>query len=188
MSTMRLPLILLTFSLSACAAKREEATPSGDKPAPAAKAAAGSDQLRDLYVKAGQRELKQLTEQLAAGTANKFACAAATASLDKIEPYDKDTVVEIRRLCDHDIPLAILAKGVPTAEAARGAKPDAITLSACTIDLMMAVEAIDAANAHDDASRALVERLDKACPLQAKTRADRAQRTAQVKRPSVVVP
>ncbi len=46
---------------------------------------------------------------------------------------------------------------------------------------MMAVEGMDAANAHDDALKALVARLDKACPMHAKTRAERAKRVAQPK-------
>jgi hypothetical protein len=174
MQRMVLRSLVVVVALSACSSKKEEGAGTS-----AAKQPEGvSNEERDFIVQSGKRELERLQKGLAEGNADKYACAAAMANVDKVEPYDKDTATKIRTLCNHDIPVAILTKGVPVAEEARKNAPDKITLSECTIDVDMAIEELDTANAHDDASRALVARYDKACPINAQARADRAKRNA----------
>lgn len=160
--------LVLVLGLTACSSKKEkEELPEGV-----------TKEERDFVLRNAKRELDELQKGLADGTADKYACAGAMAIAESAERFDKDTGTKIRTLCNHDIPLATLTKGVPAAEEARKNAPDKITLSECSVDLDMAIEALDSSNTHDDASRTLVARYEKACPLNAQVRADRAKRKA----------
>jgi hypothetical protein len=102
------------------------------------------------------------------------------ATLDELAAVDPVLADKAKRLCDHDVPMALLETGVPAAEAERTANPDGISLRACSdVDVMMGIETLEKTGTMDDTARALVARLDAACPLGAKVRADRRARDAK---------
>lgn len=167
--------VALAVAVSACSSTKEEGAPT----ATAAKATKAAAREADLYVRQGKRDVEELTKGIADGTADRFACAAAMANVDLVELHDKDTATKIRALCRRDVPFAILARLVPLAEKAREGAPDTLSLAECTVSLDMAIEELDRAGTHDDASRALVARADAACLVDARARAGRAARKAK---------
>lgn len=107
---------------------------------------------------------------IAAGTPDKafFSCAH-TANIETLrasKPHQA-LAAELTQLCDADLPLAIITKGVEKAEAARKAKPDEKVLSECYQgEMSTALDQMKKAKT-DDKAKDVLARFAVACPEQA---------------------
>ncbi len=122
------------------------------------------------YVADGAKEgVAKIKAAIAAGTPDDafFSCAH-TANLDvlqKSKPHQA-LAAELQQLCDSDLPLAVITKGVEKAEAARKAKPDEKVLSECYQgEMATALEQMRKAKTEAKAKDALA-RFTVACPEQ----------------------
>ena len=130
----------------------------------------------ELVRRHGAEGIAKIEAALKAGKPRPSDCVVL-ATIDELAVVDPALADKAKRLCDHDVPMALLEKGVPAAEAARAAKPDAISLPECSdVDVMMGVETLEGQGPLDATARPLVARLDTACPLLAKVREDRRAR------------
>jgi hypothetical protein len=160
---------LLAVLLVAACGKDKDTAKTADPPT----APARDKDIDDLVRRHGTEGIAKVEAALKAGSPRPSDCVVL-ASIDDLAAVDPALAQKSKRLCNHDVPMALLEKGVPAAEAARAAKPDAISLPECSdVDVMMGVETLEGEGTLDDPARALVARLDTACPLLAKVRADR---------------
>ena len=104
-----------------------------DKDKSAAEAEA-EDPALSFVAKGAAEGVAKIKAAIAAGTpdAAYFSCAH-TANVDtlKASKAHQALAAELVQLCDSDLPLATITKGVEKAEAARKAKPDEKVLSEC---------------------------------------------------------
>lgn len=78
-----------------------------------------------------------------------------------------DLVAEIKQVCDHDLHVALMKRGVEEAEAARKTAPDSTLLRECyNGSLSMAVQRLDDAKRFDAPAEALLGRFKVVCPEQ----------------------
>lgn len=87
------------------------------------------------FVARGTKEgVDKIKAAIAAGTPDDaFLSCAHTANIDMLKnskPHQA-LAAELQQLCDTDLPLAMITKGMEKAEAARKAKPDEKVLSEC---------------------------------------------------------
>lgn len=123
------------------------------------------------YVADGAKEgVAKIKAAIAAGTPDAafFSCAH-TANIDLLrasKPH-QSLAAELVQLCESDLPLAVIAKGVEKAEAARKAKPDEKVLSECYQgEMTTALDQMKKAKTEGKAKDALA-RFAVACPEQA---------------------
>ncbi len=166
--------LVAVLGLSACGDKKEAPAATS-----APKAVASDDPVAQMTVEHAKKDVAELTTKLAAHKANLFDCAATMSSVAEVQKYDAATATQIKKLCTHDIQLDLIQQAVDAAEPAHKAKPDAVSLSECSVDAGLSVEAMQEAGTLDDTAKALVARLDKACPLLAQVRADHAAKAAK---------
>lgn len=99
-----------------------------------AKDAESEDPALSFVAKGTTEAIAKIKAAIAAGTPDDayFSCAQ-TANVDtlKASKPHQALAAEITQLCETDLPLAIITKGVEKAEAARKAKPDEKVLSEC---------------------------------------------------------
>jgi hypothetical protein len=130
-----------------------------------AEPAAAADPAADFLTKSATEDLGRAKAALAAkkpGDA-RYPCAAAMAAIEQLKaaPVAK----EIKQVCGHDAPLALLSIATAAAETARAAKPKEEVLTECfNADVAMAKDDLTAAGAVDDGAKALFARYAKACP------------------------
>jgi hypothetical protein len=153
-------LALLALVLVAACGKDKDTAKKADPPS----APERDKDIDDLIRRHGAEGIATVEAALKSGNPRPTDCVVL-ASIDELAAVDPALADKAKRLCNHDVPMALLEKGVPAAEAARAAKPDAVSLPACSdVDVMMGVETLEAQGPLDDAARALVARLDTACP------------------------
>jgi hypothetical protein len=158
---------------------------AGDTPGAGAPGAAASRKpppdeqraLDDMISRRAREDKQKLADKLASKSARLSDCVVIV-YLEDLERIDPALAKELQRTCRYDVPLAVVEAGVAAAESAREAKPDAITLPECDVHVGLAIEDLEKHGTADDRAKELIARFDKACPLIAKTRADRALRNA----------
>jgi hypothetical protein len=122
------------------------------------------------YVADGAKEgVAKIKAAIAAGTPDDafFSCAH-TANIDtlKASKPHQALAAELQQLCDSDLPLAVITKGVEKAEAARKAKPDEKVLSECYQgEMATALEQMRKAKT-DAKAKDVLARFTVACPEQ----------------------
>jgi hypothetical protein len=174
---MRLRTCVASAVLLLAACNDDKRATGGKQPEPAAPTPAADEQraLDEMIVKRGREDLQKLEGKLAAKTVGLNDCVVIV-YLDELDRVDAPLATRLRQLCAYDVPVALLENGVPAAEAARKAQPDAISLKECDVSVGLAIEDLEKRGKVDDKARALISRFDAACPLVAKARADRALR------------
>ena len=147
---MRIAPLLLLVLVVGCSKKAED---EGEKVA------------ADYVTKSTKEDIAKLKQAIASPDpgAGKYECAHM-ANIDTLEKADKATADELRKLCNQDLPLAMMKVEVEKAEAARKAKPDEAVLSECynamfdfAKDEMTKAKTIDLA-------KDLIARFEAACP------------------------
>jgi hypothetical protein len=155
---MKLLAIALALSVFACKDK-------------SAKEAEDEDPALSFVADGATEGVAKIKAAIAAGTPDKafFSCAH-TANIDtlKASKPHQALAAELQQLCDTDLPLAIITKGVEKAEAARKAKPDEKVLSECFQgEMSTAYEQMKTAKT-DAKAKDVLARFAVACPDQAK--------------------
>ncbi len=136
-----------------------------------AKEAEEEDPALSFVAEGATEGIAKIKAAIAAGTPDKafFSCAH-TANIETLrasEPHQA-LAAELTRLCETDLPLAIITKGVEKAEAARDAKPDERVLSECFQgEMSAALEQMKEAKTEAKAKDVLA-RFAVACPDRAK--------------------
>ena len=152
-------LFVIVVALSAFACK--------DK---SAKEAEADDPALSFVADGAKEGVAKIKAAIAAGTpGDAFFSCAHTANIDtlKASKPHQALAAELQQLCDSDLPLAVITKGVEKAETARKAKPDEKVLSECYQgEMATALEQMRKAKTDGKAKDALA-RFAVACPEQA---------------------
>jgi hypothetical protein len=172
---MRLRTCVASAVLLLAACNDDKRATGGKQPAERTPAADEQRALDEMIVKRAKDDLKNLEDKLVAKTVGLNDCVVIV-YLDELDRVDAPLATRLRQMCAYEVPVALLENGVPAAEAARKAQPEAITLKECDVSVGLAVEDLEKRGKVDDRARALISRFDAACPLVAKARADRALR------------
>jgi hypothetical protein len=127
----------------------------------------GREEALKLANDLGTDALAKINAAMAAGkpTDAIFDCAAVLGDeLRKGGGAYVELADKLEKLCDHDVPLAVIEKSVQTVEAARAKAPDDKMLTACMVDGQMDIGlALKSLKNRDDA-KALLARFAVACP------------------------
>ncbi|MDB4962148.1 MAG: hypothetical protein JWP01_2147 [Myxococcales bacterium] len=173
---------LLQISRVACVALIVVAACDDNKPkasttSSAATTAGDDPELKAFIAKKAAESLAEVEAALAKGTPRLNDCIDMVSIAD-FKAAAPQVAAKLERLCTYDVPMKMLSTGIATAETARAAKPDEITLAECNEpELLMAAEELETKGTLDDPGRALIARLETACPLLAKVRKTRTERT-----------
>jgi len=156
----------------------KDTKPTGSRPYRGGGAGAGGEnaEVNEYIVKHAREDVAQIEQKLPSKSASLYDCVVMT-ELEKIERADKALATKLKRLCTYEVPVSLIEKALAVAEPARKAQPDAITIDGCDVDAGLSIEEMEKYGTLDDRAKALIQRLDAACPLLAKAREDRTTRT-----------
>ena len=177
LKTLFFSITLAAVALTGCGDKdKDKAEGAGGEAAKAgegAKAGGGAlDEGQSFALERGQENLKEVQAALAAGEDTDTDCAATLGYAEQLEGVDdegaKSLLVEARKVCYLDAPLATAEREIAKAEEARKAEPDKNPLSECyNAKISMSLETLAEHHPEDAKYLALKERFTAVCPDQA---------------------